>query len=351
VAKARRGPGLRRAGAGAALVLATALAAVGLAACTGGAPRQAALDARFPGLGAQEARLLAQGHPFVLPAAGRATLFFCRWPSDAPIPVSLPPDATPAERRAIESALRAWEGAGLGVRFLPLEGGEAPLEIRFADDPIETGAGRDTGNAVADCRIAPLSQQGGDGPVAGAQLASARLRLARRTGGGMTKPRALTPAEQTGLVLHELGHALGFAGHVRRGDSVMAAEVEKIPRAGRALLAGEPFGDPALRALYRLPNGAVLSRTAVEPWRTDLVDRMGRLAEQNGLDGPFVRVGEGAGRIFWRDARGAEYGLVVVKLRELLRDPARLQVVPEPRTRRALPRERDLRPGGAAGER
>jgi hypothetical protein len=163
----------------------------------------------------------------------------------------------------------------------------------------------------------------------------------------MAKPRALTPAEQTGLALHELGHALGFAGHVRRGDSVMASEVERIPRAGRALLAGEPFADPALRALYRIPSGALLSSTAVEPWRTDLVDRMGRLAEGGGLAGPFVRVGESAGRIFWRDEHGAEYGLVVVRLRELLREPRRLEVLPEPRTRRALPRERDLRPADA----
>lgn len=283
----------------------------------------------------------------MLPAAGRVTLFYCRWPDDAPIPVSLPPDATPDERRALELALRAWEGAGLGIRFLPLaDGAAAAIEIRYADAPIESGAGRDTGSAVVDCRIAPLSQQGDAGSVVReARLVSARLRLARTTGGGMQKVRPLAPAEQAGLALHELGHALGFAGHVRRGESVMAAEVEKIPRSGRALLAGEPFRDPAVRALYRLASGAVLSRTPVEPWRTDLVDRMARLAEDNALDGPFVRVGESAGRVFWRDAKGVEYGLVVVRLREVLRDPRTIRVFPEPRARAALPRERDLRPG------
>src|SRR5690606_24658305 len=90
---------------------------------------------------------------------------------------------------------------------------------------------------------------------------------------------------------------------------------------------------------------------AVERWRTDLVDRMARLAEQHGLEGPFVRVGEQAGRIFWRDARGAEYGLMIVRLRELLRDPRQLAVFPEPRTRAALPPERDLRPDGAPARR
>jgi hypothetical protein len=329
-----------------ALALAAALLAVG---CGGGSGRAPAVGARFPSLGEEEARLLAQGHPFVLPAAGQVTLFYCRWPDDAPIPVSLPPDATAEERRALELALRAWEGAGLGVRFLPLaDGAAAAIEIRYAEAPIESGAGRDTGSAVVDCRIAPLSQQGDVGSaVREARLVSARLRLARSTGGGMRKLRPLAPDEQAGLALHELGHALGFAGHVRRGASAMAGEVEKIPRSGRALLAGEPFRDPALRALYRLPSGAVLSRTRVEPWRTDLVDRLARLAEDNALEGPFLRVGESAGRVFWRDAKGLEYGLVVVRLREVLRDPRTIRVFPEPRARAALPRERDLGPGQA----
>jgi hypothetical protein len=165
--------------------------------------------------------------------------------------------------------------------------------------------------------------------------------VARHTAGDWRgKSRDLTPDELAGTVLHELGHALGFQGHVRRGDSVMVAEVERIPRAGKALLAGERFGDATLQALYALPNGAVVWREPVEPNRTELVDGMGRLAEQHGLDGPFVRVGEGAGRIFWRDASGAEYGIVVPKVRETLRDPSKLRVIAEPRARRSLPTER-----------
>lgn len=327
-----------------AVALAMLLAAAGCGAAHG--PRAAA---RYPSLGESDARLLAESHPFVLPAGGETTLFHCRWPEGEPIPVSLPDDATPAERGALEAALRAWEGAGLGVRFVTLaDGAAAGIELRFVDGTIETGAGRDTGNAVVDCGIAPLSRQDDGSSVREARLVSARLRLARRTGGGLREPRPLSGAELTGLALHELGHALGFAGHLRRAESVMTGEVEKIPRAGGAVLAGEPFRDPALRALYRLPNGAVISRTTVEPWRTDLVDRMARLAEAHRLEGPFVRVGESAARIFWRDAKGVEYGLMVVRLRQLLRDPTRLEVLPEPRTRAALPRARDLRPADRA---
>ena len=344
MAQARHRPGVRRGRAGrrgACPLLAGLLLLCG---CV--EPRASAVDARFPALRDIPSHRLADAHPFLLPAASRVTLFFCRWPRDTALPVSLPLDASPDERAAIEKALRAWEGAGLGVRFVTIEGGSAPIEIRFEDEALAIGKGGDMGNAVVDCRLAPLSEQTDPGIVRGAELARAQLRIARKTAPSWQgKARPLTPAELTGTVLHELGHALGFQGHVRRGDTVMVREVERIPRAGAALLAGASFADPTLRALYQLPSGAVLSSAPVEAWRTDLVDRMARLAEQEDLDGPYARVGESAARIFWRDHRGAEYGLIVIHVTEAIRRPATTRIVPEPRARRALPRENDLRPG------
>ena len=349
MAQARHRPGVRR-GEAESLRVGPALAGLLLlAGCV--EPRATAVDARFPALRDIPSHRLADAHPFVLPAASRVTLFFCRWPQDTPLPVSLPVDATPDERSAIETALRAWEGAGLGVRFVTIEGGSAPIEIRFEDEALAIGSGGDMGNAVVDCRLAPLSAQTEPGIVRGAALARAQLRIARKTAPSWQgKARPLTPAELTGTLIHELGHALGFQGHARRGDTVMVREVEKIPRIGAALLAGARFADPTLRALYQLPSGAVLSNTPVEAWRTDLVDRMARLAEQESLEGPYARVGESAARIFWRDPRGAEYGLIVIHVTEAIRRPATTRIVPEPRTRRALPRENDLRPGQSARE-
>lgn len=349
MAQARHRPGVRResgGGRGAGALLAGLLLVAG---CV--EPRATAIDARFPALRDIPSHRLADAHPFVLPSASRVTLFFCRWPRDSPLPVSLPLDASPDERAAIETALRAWEGAGLGVRFVTVAGGSAPIEIRFEDEALAIGSGGDLGNAVVDCRLAPLSEQTEPGVVRGAELARARLRIARKTAPSWQgKARPLSQAELTGTLLHELGHALGFEGHARRGDTAMVREVEKIPRAGAALLAGARFADPTLRALYQLPNGAVLSSTPVEAWRTDLVDRMARLAEREDLDGPYARVGETAARIFWRDHRGAEYGLIVIHVTEAIRRPATARVVPEARTRRALPRENDLRPDQSARE-
>jgi hypothetical protein len=112
--------------------------------------------------------------------------------------------------------------------------------------------------------------------------------------------------------------------------------VERIARAGKQLLETGDFSDPTLRALYRLPSGALAGGGSVDRCRTDHVDRMAKLAEANGLAGPFVRVGEAAGRIIWRDAEGVEWALLLAKLREGLRDPARLLVIPEARVRASL---------------
>jgi hypothetical protein len=337
VARTRRRPALiwrRAAAAAAALALA----------CAGSPGGE--LARRFPEAAGRDGHRLGDVHPYVLPAASHVTLFLCRWTTEQPIPVSLPVDATPEERRVLVAALEAWQGAGLGVRFVPIDGGEAPIRIELEGAPIQTGAGRDTGNAVVDCRVAPLSAQGRGDAVVGAELVAARIRLARRTGPDWQgRERDVTPAELAGAALHELGHALGFQGHVRQGDTVMVRELERIVRRGAALLEGERHGDATLRALYALPNGAVVTRVPVEAWRTDRVDRMAALAESAGLDGPFARVGETAARVFWRDPKGQEYGLVVPKLREVLRRPASVLVIPEARTRRALPRGDDLGPG------
>jgi hypothetical protein len=69
---------------------------------------------------------------------------------------------------------------------------------------------------------------------------------------------------------------------------------------------------------------------------------MGVLAESNTLDGPFARVGESAARIFWRDAQGVEYGVVIARLREGIRDPNRFFVLPESRARASLAKRKDV---------
>lgn len=309
------------------------------ASCSGSSP----LLERHPRLASIPGQRLADAHPYVLLHDGSARFFHCRWPDGASIPVSLPPGASGAERRMLEAALHAWENAGLGIRFERVaDASTHGIAIHFVGGAVDTAAGQDTANTVVDCRIAPLSQQAGDA-IIGAELASARIRIARLTNMDMQgRQRPLSEAELVGAALHELGHALGFQGHARQGDTVMVREVERMAHAGKRLAKGEPFGDATLRALYRLPNGALVGGGPVDRCRTDAIDRMAALAEAEALEGPFVRVGESAARIFWRDASGLEYGIVIARLREGLRDPNRFFVLPESRVRGSLAPGKDV---------
>lgn len=332
MAQARHRPGL--------ICLLLALAGLGLASCGGGSP---ALVDRHPQLASIRGQRLADANPYVLLHDGRARFFHCRWPDGAAIPVSLPPDASAVERRSLERALRAWQGAGLGVAFeIVPDAAEHGIALSFVGGAVDTAAGQDTANTIVDCRIAPLSQQDG-GSIAGAQLAVARIRIARLTNMDMQgRQRQLTEAELTGAALHELGHALGFQGHARQGDTVMVREVEKMGHVGARLAKGEGFEDATLRALYRLPSGALVGGGPVDRCRTDAIDRLAALAEAEALEGPFVRVGESAARIFWRDTQGLEYGIVIARLREGLRDPNRFFVLPESRVRGSLAPRKDV---------
>jgi hypothetical protein len=141
--------------------------------------------------------------------------------------------------------------------------------------------------------------------------------------------------------VHELGHALGVAGHAPDPADALSASPEAARRAGARALAGEPVASPALAALYARAPGELLASARTEEWRTAELDRLARLARANELDGPYLRAADAAGRIFWRDARGREWGFLVAGLAQLARDPAQLLLLPEASTRGALPRRKD----------
>ena len=148
--------------------------------------------------------------------------------------------------------------------------------------------------------------------------------------------QAHTEDELMGSVLHELGHALGYQGHARRGDTVMVASVDEVRWAGRRVLAGEPLRDDTLRALYALPSGSIGGRIDVGRARTGRVDHLAAVAERLELGGPFVRVGDRAGQILWRDADGNPYGFQIPRIAEVVRDPTNLELFPSTRTTKLL---------------
>jgi hypothetical protein len=297
------------------------LVAIGLAVLTacGGLWDVGALEQRHPGLAARGAGALRDAVPYPLPLSGRLTLFLCRWDTESPLSVSLPPDASSAERSLLELALGAWEGTEIGIEFeVARDGASAQdIEIRFSERESAY-----TATTRAECAVDPDAGETRD--VLRAEIVFARISLRRSDRDALGRSVPLSDAEILGSALHELGHALGYQGHARRGATVMRSSVDHVRRVGRRVLEGRDFEDTGLEALYRVPSGTVVGRSDLPDGRTARIDRLRALAPQLGLTGPFVRVGDHAARIAWLDADGAAHGFLVEGLRDALSDPESL---------------------------
>jgi hypothetical protein len=294
------------------------------------------LERAHPGLAAISSHRLGDVTPYLLPGAGEIVFFLCRWPSDRPIPVSLPPDADPDERRGLETVMRAWEQAGLGIRFDVGAAVGGGIEVRFIDPNSDAAVTTYAANTVADCAVGEAVATAASGAAVPAQLVSASILLWRGGFDAIGRPVRHSWEEFLGSALHEFGHALGFQGHAKVGGSVMVAEKGAARRAGARLESGRPFADTTLQALYAVPSGSVLQRASVPEDRTRTADRLARFAAAKGWAGPFVRVGDLDGFVVWRDSGGSDYRLRIPNVRTLMRDPARLEVRPSARVRDLL---------------
>ena len=292
-----------------------------------------ALEARYPALAEARGHRLFESTPYFAPGSDGVALFLCRWVGDAPIPVWLPPTATPAEAAVLERALSAWEDAPLGVRFSVRTWRDAPplagivfelLDAGAADGPVGTAS------TIADCAIpSELARDPPEGPAApvDAELQHASIHLRRSIADLIGRAVPLSETELLGAAVHELGHALGFSGHVARGDSVMSAhgQIDSARRWGRRIEAGEPLEAATLAALYAVPSGARVRWLPLERRQVArLVELSGRAAAA-GLRGPWVRVGSESARLFFRDDAGEIYAAVVLDWLAVQREPERFQ--------------------------
>jgi hypothetical protein len=295
-----------------------------------------ALQERQPPLAAARGHRLGDATPYLLPRDGELTLFLCRWPAERALRVALPGDATAAERALLERALSAWQDALPGVAFEPVaRASEAEIGIAF-------GAPADarTAETAADCAVDPEAAE--DSEVLSAQLVAATVRLRRSERDWRGREIALTDEQLLGSALHELGHALGFQGHVRRGRSIMLRSPGEVKLAARRLLGGEPLRDASVAALYRVPSGVVVGRRTLPAGRTDSIDRLRAFAGELDLAGPFVRVGDHSARVTWRSAQGLDYSFYVPQVNEVLRDAEHFALEPSASTAALLEQKRAL---------
>ncbi|MBW2698525.1 MAG: hypothetical protein JRE70_18725 [Deltaproteobacteria bacterium] len=282
------------------------VAAVGCAPLRGGWD-VGALEARVPALESVGAARLGDLPPHFLPQQGNLTLFLCRWSTLAAIPVSLPADATATELELLRGALIAWADAGLGVSFEQREYVKHGIEITFAVEGRGRSVPKGAGDTIADCALGG----GGEAERLDVGLRHASILLRRSNTDLLGRRVPITRDELMGAALHEIGHALGFSGHVAPGASIMSATTESVRRAGKRVNDGEPFRDATLMALYAVPNGSVVGSVPLAPGAMARFDRLSTLTGNQRLDGPLTRVGDRSARIFWQSERGVPFSLRV----------------------------------------
>ena len=251
---------------------------------------------------------LAWTVPFPAVRATGVELVLCRWPDGAEVPVGLPADLRPGEREATLQVLAALEAA-LGLRLPPVDGAlPGGIELRY---PERLAGARPPamGDTVADCALARKSARGAQ-PAP--QLVRASIHLARERWDRRRGAEPLDAAEHAGLLLHEMGHALGFSGHTGPGQlSVMTTDRRTLARLGEAVLAGEPLALPALRALYAVPSGTVVGDLRLSEAGRVRYESVAAMARRGGWTGPTSRSGDRNARVGWRDDVGAARWLVV----------------------------------------
>jgi len=282
-------------------------------------------------------------------------LFSCRWPTARPVPVWIREGTDAAQRRLVERALRAFERAGLGIAF-ELAAGEGGAQAWHARRGITVewiaraeaaGDPGGTGDAVADCRLDPARGRQARAPGAplAAELVSASVRVRLEQPDALGRPVALDEEERFAALVHELGHALGFASHTAIGSDPLRKSVGEVRLAARRVLRGAAPDWPTLRALYLVPSGTVLGRARLAEGRARDVAVLGRAAAAHGLDGPFARAGERSAELFWR-GDGTRYVLAALRGEW----PAHFHLVPNTAARRVL-RGADAAPPPAAPSR
>ena len=243
------------------------------------------------------------------------SLFLCRWSKQEPIPVHWPSDALPRERRLWHRALKAWESAGLGISFIeaekPLSHG---IEVVFRSEHQSRPKG--TGDALADCRMASAFE--GASPLE-AHLSWASIHLNRSLPSWKGVEIALEEDQLLGAMLHELGHALGFSGHVVSGDSIMVADRAKVRAIARGVARGKSLPAPELVALYAVPSGLRVGHRPLEPAQRRLFSSLTAKAESLSWLGPFSRVGDVRALFFYRDEQGRRHGLQIENWALMLR--------------------------------
>lgn len=241
----------------------------------------------------------------------RVDLLLCRWQTGVPIRVAWPANATERERVAFERARVAWSSVVEGLELVDAEN-DAETDIRVAivgaDDPLAPSGTADTvTDCVVDAGASALADPAERGRIVGASIVMRRENV---DWAGATSP--MSDDELLGTVLHELGHALGIAGHLGgwRARSVMSAELSAVRRVARRVAKGGKLEAPTMLALYTVPLGTGVGVTGFSSRLRPSLDALADLAAEEGWRGPFGRAGGDSAHVFWQTPGGSHPGVL-----------------------------------------
>lgn len=304
-----------------------------------------ALEATQPSIAGLEGHRLGDMLPFPALDGDRIVLVACRFAVEQLVrvrgggpqwPASWGQAAVHALDRSVDGVELVLEGAGGWVAPTPPN-----IEILIID--AVAGAGpRGLGDTLCECDVSPtVSQAGGTSRAYRGVLTGAEIRMRRAQLDIMDQLRDASAEEWVGALMHELAHALGFAGHVAVGDSILVRDETRIRAAGRRALIGEAVPDQTLEALYRLPLGQLLGTRRVKAddvaWLQAIRElRRERSAEGRSSMGTFSSVGDHEARIVWRYADGSQLGIRFPHWRNELRSGVAITLRPDHTTRRLI---------------
>ncbi|MFK7895876.1 MAG: hypothetical protein AB8G23_08580 [Myxococcota bacterium] len=232
--------------------------------------------------------------------------------------------------------LRLGGRVGAGAPLQGVEGPPGAIRVR-ARPPGQQRRGAALGETQSECDVSPTETEGILGEITRAEIEIGALVL-----GSEARPRAASDAEWLGALMHELGHGVGFVGHVALGDSLMVRERSTLRRWGARVLSGRGAErELTLAALYALPPGEVLGRRALHAEARQTFSRLKALhalrATQGGvLDRVVSMAGDRDARIEWRYSNGVRAGMWFRGWAQALRDGDSIQLELDLATQRDL---------------
>ena len=315
-----------------------------------------ALEKKEPSIAAIEGHRLGDMLPFPTLEGDRLALVACRFAVGQPVRVGgrgaqWPDVWGQAAVRALDRSvgrieLVLDEEAGPGVATRP--------EIEIVIIEAVAGAGPiGLGDTLSECDVSPIAlapERLNPSPTRPANrayrglLVGAEIRMRRAQLDMTHQVREATAEEWVGALMHELAHALGFAGHAAVGDSILVRDETRIRAAGRRALRGDTMPNETLEALYQLRPGERLGvrRLKAEDvvWLRAVrkLDRVRSAAGYSSV-GLFASVGDEEARLVWRYADGSQLGVRLPHWRSELRSGAPITLRPDRTTRRLIEAE------------